>query len=95
MKTLDIFLQLQAGTKAMSMRLHLEAVKTNLSWELWESTPKGELFETEFSVEGLLGVLKGMVSSVGEVLGLGWEGDSAVIGIRLISVDLMNKMEMD
>ena len=80
----------------MSMRLHLEAVKTNLSWELWESTPKGKLFETEFSAEGLLGVLKGMVSSGrGEVLGLGWEGDSAMIGVRLVSVDLMNKMEID
>lgn len=27
------------------------------------------------------------------MLGLGWEGDSAMIGVRLISVDLMNKVE--
>ena len=62
-KTLDIFLQLQAGTKAMSVGLHPGMAKTDLSQESWESTPKGELFETEFSAERLLGVLKRMVSS--------------------------------
>jgi hypothetical protein len=61
-KTLDIFLQLQAGTKAMSVGLHPGTAKTDLSREFWESTPKGKLFETE-SAERLLGVLKRMVSS--------------------------------
>lgn len=61
-KTLDIFLQLQAGTKAMSAGLHPGTAKTDLSREFWESTPKGKLFETE-SAERLLGVLKRMVSS--------------------------------
>jgi hypothetical protein len=36
MKTLDIFLQLQAGTKTMSVGLHPGTVKTDLSREFWK-----------------------------------------------------------
>jgi hypothetical protein len=64
-KSLDILLQLQTGTKAMSVGLHPGTVKTDLSREFWESTPKDKLFEPAFAAGKLLGVLGGLGSSGG------------------------------
>ena len=61
-KSLDIMLQLQAGPRAMSVGLHPGTVKTDLSREFWDSTPKEKLFEPAFAAERLLEVLKGMGS---------------------------------
>jgi hypothetical protein len=47
-KTLNIILQLQVGMEAVSPGVHPGTVKTDLSREFWESTPKGKLFEPEF-----------------------------------------------
>ena len=59
-KSLDVWLQLQSGQKAMSVGLHPGTVKTELSREFWGSTPKEKLFEPGFAAERLLGVLGGM-----------------------------------
>ncbi len=56
-------LQLQTGTKTISVGLHPGTVKTGLSRELWECTPKEKLFEPVFAAEKLLGVLRGSGSS--------------------------------
>ncbi len=62
-KSLDIYLQMQTGQKAMAVGLHPGTVKTGLSKEFWESTPKEKLFSPEYSAKKLLGVLKGMEGS--------------------------------
>lgn len=64
-------LQLQTGTKAMSVGLHPNTVKTDLSREFLESTPKEKLFEPAFAAEKLLGVLKGLGGSGRGKSGLG------------------------
>lgn len=61
-KSLDVLLQLQAGSKAMSVGLHPGTVKTDLSREFWQSTPKEKLFEPAFAAEKLLGVLQALGS---------------------------------
>ena len=62
-KSLDVYLQMQTGPKAMAVGLHPGTVKTGLSKEFWESTPKEKLFSPEYSAEKLMGVLKGTQSS--------------------------------
>lgn len=62
-KSLDVYLEMQTGQKAMSVGMHPGTVKTGLSKEFWETTPKEKLFEPDFSAEKLLGVLKGMKAS--------------------------------
>ena len=58
-KSLDIYLKMQTGAKAMSVGLHPGTVKTGLSEEFWGSTPKEKLFSPEFSAERLCEVVKG------------------------------------
>lgn len=57
-KSLDNHLKMQNGGKAMSVGLHPGTVKTGLSEEFWESTPKEKLFEPEYSAERLVEVLR-------------------------------------
>ena len=62
-KSLDIYLEMQTGQKAMAVALHPGTVKTGLSKEFWESTPKEKLFSPEYSAEKLLGVLEALDGS--------------------------------
>jgi hypothetical protein len=55
----------------MSAGLHPDTVKTDLSREFLESTPKEKLFEPAFAAEKLLGVLKGLGGSGRGKSGLG------------------------
>ena len=73
-KSLDIFLQLQTGQNAFAVGLHPGTVKTGLSKEFWESTPKEKLFEPEYSAEKLLSVLEGLEVSKGRGKCWDWEG---------------------
>ena len=72
-KSLDIYLKNSTGEKALAIALHPGTVKTGLSEEFWDSTPKEKLFTPEFAAEKLIGVVQAM-----EVSGRGkcwdWEG---------------------
>ena len=57
-KSLDNHFSMQNGKQAMAVALHPGTVKTGLSKEFWESTPKDKLFSPEYSAEKLVGVLK-------------------------------------
>lgn len=57
-KSLDNHLAMQNGKMAMSVGLHPGTVKTELSRQFWESTPKEKLFSAEYSAGRLLEVLK-------------------------------------
>ena len=59
-KTLDNFLMIQNGDKAMSVGLHPGTVKTDLSKDFWGSTPKEKLFEPDFAAERLVEVLRNL-----------------------------------
>ncbi|KAL9104991.1 MAG: hypothetical protein Q9187_008838, partial [Circinaria calcarea] len=59
-KSLDIYLKNSSGEKAMAVSLHPGTVKTSLSEEFWESTPKGKLFTPEYSAERLIEVVRGL-----------------------------------
>ena len=59
-KSFDIYLRNSAGEKAMAVSLHPGTVKTDLSEEFWESTPKEKLFSPEFSAERLVEVVKAL-----------------------------------
>ena len=59
-KSLDIHLKMRSGEKAMSVALHPGTVKTGLSKEFWESTPKDKLFEAGFAAERLVEVVRGV-----------------------------------
>jgi NAD(P)-dependent dehydrogenase (short-subunit alcohol dehydrogenase family) len=62
-KSTDIFLKMKNGTNAMCIGLHPGTVKTSLSKEFWETTPKEKLFSPEFSAERLIGVVNGSEES--------------------------------
>ncbi|ETI23610.1 hypothetical protein G647_05412 [Cladophialophora carrionii CBS 160.54] len=64
-KCTDIFLKMKNGPKATCIGLHPGTVKTSLSKEFWESTPKEKLFSPEFAAERLLRVVKGLEESGG------------------------------
>jgi NAD(P)-dependent dehydrogenase (short-subunit alcohol dehydrogenase family) len=57
-KSLDNHLRMQNGGHAMAVGLHPGTVKTGLSKEFWESTPKEKLFSPEYAAESLLDVLR-------------------------------------
>ena len=59
-KSLDIYLKNNSGEKAMAVSLHPGTVKTSLSEEFWESTPKDKLFTPEYSAQRLIEVVKGL-----------------------------------
>jgi len=59
-KSTDIYLKTQSGGNAMCVGLHPGTVKTGLSEEFWNSTPKGKLFSPEFSSERLVQVVQGL-----------------------------------
>jgi NAD(P)-dependent dehydrogenase (short-subunit alcohol dehydrogenase family) len=59
-KSLDNYLRMQNGRMAMSVGLHPGTVKTGLSREFWESTPKEQLFSPEYSAGRLVEVLRGL-----------------------------------
>ena len=72
-KSLDIYLKNSAGEKALAVALHPGTVKTGLSEDFWESTPKEKLFTPEFAAEKLVEVVEGMqVSGRGKCWD--WEG---------------------
>jgi len=57
-RSTDIYLKMQSGGNAMCVGLHPGTVKTGLSEQFWESTPKEKLFSAEFSAERLVDVVK-------------------------------------
>jgi NAD(P)-dependent dehydrogenase (short-subunit alcohol dehydrogenase family) len=57
-RSVDIFLRMKNGTNGMCVGLHPGTVKTSLSQEFWESTPKEKLFSPEFSAERLISVIR-------------------------------------
>lgn len=57
-KSLDIYLQQNAGDKAMCVSLHPGTVKTDLSRDFWASTPSEKLFSPEYAAERLCEVVK-------------------------------------
>lgn len=59
-KSTDIYLKMQSSENAMCVGLHPGTVKTGLSEEFWESTPKEKLFSPEFSAERLIDVVNGL-----------------------------------
>lgn len=63
LRSTDIHLRMQSGSNAMCIGLHPGTVKTGLSEQFWESTPKDKLFSPEFSAERLIEVVKGMDES--------------------------------
>lgn len=59
-KSVDIYLQMQSKDNAMCVSMHPGTVKTGLSQQFWDSTPKEKLFSPEFAAESLIEVLKGI-----------------------------------
>ncbi|KEF61244.1 uncharacterized protein A1O9_02809 [Exophiala aquamarina CBS 119918] len=57
-RSTDIYLKMQNGRNAMCVGLHPGTVKTDLSVQFWENTPKEKLFSTEFSAERLVDVVR-------------------------------------
>ena len=72
-KSLDIHLRGTAGNNAMAVALHPGTVKTGLSHEFWESTPREKLFSPQFSAERLIDVVNG-VGVKGRGKCWDWEG---------------------
>lgn len=62
-RSTDIYFRMQSGENAMCIGLHPGTVKTGLSEQFWESTPKEKLFSPEFSAERLVEVVNGMDES--------------------------------
>jgi NAD(P)-dependent dehydrogenase (short-subunit alcohol dehydrogenase family) len=62
-RSTDIFLKMKNGSKAMCVGLHPGTVKTSLSEEFWDSTPKEKLFSPEYSAEQLISVINGLEES--------------------------------
>ena len=58
-KSLDVYLKMQTGAKAMCVGLHPGTVKTGLSEAFWGSVEEGKLFSPEFSAERLCEVVRG------------------------------------
>lgn len=59
-KSTDIYLRLQSADNAICIGLHPGTVKTGLSEQFWQSTPKEKLFSPEYSAERLLEVVHGI-----------------------------------
>ncbi|KAI1614065.1 2,3-dihydro-2,3-dihydroxybenzoate dehydrogenase [Exophiala viscosa] len=59
-KSTDIHLKMQSGPNAMCVGLHPGTVRTDLSKEFWNNTPKEKLFSPEFSAEKLIEVVNGL-----------------------------------
>lgn len=59
-KSLDNHLRMQNGAHAMAVGLHPGTVKTGLSREFWDSTPKEKLFSPEYAAGRLVEVLRDM-----------------------------------
>jgi NAD(P)-dependent dehydrogenase (short-subunit alcohol dehydrogenase family) len=57
-KGLDLYLKTRCGDNAMAMAYHPGTVKTGLSKEFWSGIKEGKLFEPEFAVEKMVGVVK-------------------------------------
>ncbi|EXJ83782.1 hypothetical protein A1O1_07409 [Capronia coronata CBS 617.96] len=72
-KSTDIYLRMQSAANAMCIGLHPGTVKTGLSEEFWESTPKERLFTPEFSAERLMDVVA-CVQEAGRGRCWDWEG---------------------
>ena len=72
-KSLDIHLRMQ--NQAMAVGLHPGTVKTGLSREFWESTPKEKLFEPEYAAERLCSVLEGLEVESGRGRCWDWKGE--------------------
>ncbi|KAF7511304.1 hypothetical protein GJ744_004869 [Endocarpon pusillum] len=64
-KSLDIYLKMSSAGKAVCVGLHPGTVKTDLSKEFWGSTPKGKLFESRFSAEKLVEVVRELDGRMG------------------------------
>ncbi|KIX98236.1 uncharacterized protein Z520_06316 [Fonsecaea multimorphosa CBS 102226] len=62
-RSTDIFLKMQSGHSAMCVGLHPGTVKTSLSQEFWNSTPREKLFSPEFSAQRLIDVVNGLEES--------------------------------
>jgi len=62
-RSTDIYLQMQSGKNSMCVGLHPGTVKTGLSEEFWDSTPKEKLFRPEFSAQRLIEVVNGLEES--------------------------------
>lgn len=62
-RSTDIYLKMESGRNAMCVGLHPGTVKTDLSEQFWETTPKAKLFSAEFSAERLVDVVKEMNES--------------------------------
>jgi len=59
-KSLNIYLKISTGGKAIAVGLHPGTVKTDLSRDFWQSTPKEKLFEPKYAAERLVDVVKGL-----------------------------------
>ncbi|KIV91444.1 hypothetical protein PV10_05983 [Exophiala mesophila] len=59
-KSTDIYLRLQSAENTMCIGLHPGTVRTDLSEQFWQSTPKEKLFSPEYSAERLLEVICGI-----------------------------------
>lgn len=59
-RSVDIYLRMQSKGNAFCVSLHPGTVKTGLSEEFWDSTPKEKLFSPEFAAERLVEVVNGL-----------------------------------
>ncbi len=59
-KSMDIYLQQKAATKAMCISMHPGTVKTGLSKEFWGNVKQEKLFSPEFAAERLMTVVKNL-----------------------------------
>jgi NAD(P)-dependent dehydrogenase (short-subunit alcohol dehydrogenase family) len=57
-KSLNIHVKMSSGGSAVCVGLHPGTVKTDLSKEFWASTPKEKLFDSGFSAERLVEVVR-------------------------------------
>ncbi|KIW16673.1 hypothetical protein PV08_03861 [Exophiala spinifera] len=73
-KSTDIYLKMQSAENAMCVGLHPGTVKTSLSEEFWQSTPKEKLFSPEFSAERLIDVVVNHLKEDGRGKCWDWDG---------------------
>lgn len=57
-KSFDLWLNTRCGENAMAIAYHPGTVKTGLSKEFWGGVKEGKLFEPEWAVEKMVGIVK-------------------------------------
>ena len=74
-KSFDQQLHVRSGDRAMALAYHPGTVRTDLSRDYWETSPKEQLFTPEYAAERLVEVATGKVGLEGRGRCWDWKGE--------------------